>query len=385
MKGYTRHNKIKLVFGGAAFFKAFKEMIDCAKESVHLQTYIFDCDKTGTEVADALIAAAKRGLKVYVLADGFASKDLPEEFIQNMQNAGVQFRFFEPILSSNSFYFGRRLHHKILVTDGLCGMVGGRNITDRYNDMPDEKAWFDLGLYTEGEVSVQLYKTCWALWEKKPSRRFKLSPEMTERLKKLSDLKETFVRVRRNDWVKRKNEIWKTYLELLLHAKDSVTIMSSYFLPGVLFRMAIKRALRRGVKIRVIVAGLSDVKIAKHAERYLYRWMLRNKIQVYEYQPTVLHAKMGIADEDLFTVGSYNVNDLSAYASIEANLDVKDRQFCKQMKEELEKIIAKDCIHINEKTYTTSLISLRQLMQWTSFNLLRAMLFASTFYYKQRE
>jgi cardiolipin synthase len=387
MKGFTLHNKIRLIHAGTEFFSLLKDLINQAKHSIHLQTYIFNNDQTGNEIAEALIEAAKRKVKVFVLADGFASKGLPATLLKKMQDAGIFFRFFEPLFSSKTLYLGRRLHHKVVVTDGFYSLVGGMNIADRYNDLPGIKSWFDLALYAEGEVSADLYKTCWLLWERKPARRFQLPNDIADKIKTNASFSngQNPVRMRRNDWVKRKNQVWKTYMELLRTSEHSVTIMSSYFLPGFRFRMALKRALKRGVTIRVIAAGLSDIKIVKWAERYLYRWMLRNNIEVYEYQPCVLHAKMGIADDKLFTIGSYNVNDLSAYASIELNLDVKEPEFCKKVQAELNSIIEKDCTKISSSNYPVNLFSIRQFVQWGSFQAIRFMLLISTFYFRQRE
>jgi cardiolipin synthase len=385
MTTFSRRNKIRLIHGGEEFFSLLTELIDDAKDSIHLQTYIFNNDETGTQIADALIRAARRKVKVYALVDGFASKNLPAAFIKDMQDAGVFFRFFEPIFSSKTLYFGRRLHHKVVVVDGFYSLVGGMNIADRYNDLPESRAWLDFALYAEGEISTELLKVCWTLWEKKRAKRFKLHADIFDRIKSLPHDGRPAVRVRRNDWVKRKNEVWKTYLEILRTSKKTVTIMSSYFLPGMLFRSALKKALKRGVKVRVIVAGMSDIKIVKWAERYLYRWMLRNGIELYEFEPCVLHAKMGLSDSDIFTVGSYNVNDLSAYASIELNLEVRDKNFCSSMEEEFNKIISTECRAISKDNYPMRLFSMRQFLQWGAFQTIRFMLLISTFYFKQRE
>lgn len=385
MTAFTRRNNIRLVHGGEKFFSLLRDLIDNAIDSVHLQTYIFNNDETGTTIAQALIRAARRKVKVNVLIDGFASKNLPAPFVQEMLDAGIFFRFFEPIFSSKTLYFGRRLHHKVVVIDGFYSLVGGMNIADRYNDLPNERAWLDYALYAEGEVSAELNKVCWSLWEKKKAKRFKLPPEIAARIDSLPPEGLHSVRIRRNDWVKRKNEVWKTYLEILRTSKRSVTIMSSYFLPGMLFRTAIKKALKRNVQVRVIVAGTSDIKIVKWAERYLYRWMLRNGIELYEFEPCVLHAKMGIGDHNIFTIGSYNVNDLSAYASIELNLEVRDTEFCKTMEAEFNHVIETECRQLSTDNYPIRLFSFRQFLQWSSFQVIRFLLLVSTFYFKQRE
>src|SRR5690349_11399027 len=114
---YSSLNKVELVQGGKPYFDRLLEMIASAKETIHLQTYIYENDETGKAVADALIEAAKRKVKVYLLPDGYASKKIAKPFIQELKNAGIHFRFFNPLFKSKYFYFGRRLHHKIIVVD----------------------------------------------------------------------------------------------------------------------------------------------------------------------------------------------------------------------------------------------------------------------------
>lgn len=107
---YSKQNKVRLIRGGKEYFELTLSLINKATESIHLQTYIYEEDETGREVANALKAAAKRNVKVYLLVDGYASQALSKSFIADLENSGVQFRFFEPLLKSRHFYFGRRMH-----------------------------------------------------------------------------------------------------------------------------------------------------------------------------------------------------------------------------------------------------------------------------------
>ena len=141
--GYTYPNKVELIRGGKQYFDSLIEMICNAKVSVHFQTYIFQEDETGKMVADALKSTARRGVKVYLIVDGYASQSLNSDFIKELEETGINFKFFEPLFRSTRFYFGRRLHHKMIVTDDNVGLVGGINITNRYNDINGHKAWLD--------------------------------------------------------------------------------------------------------------------------------------------------------------------------------------------------------------------------------------------------
>ena len=383
---YTTRNRISLVQSGEDYFSLLFKLIETAKQVIHLQTYIYENDETGRKVAQALKDAAKRGVSVYLHVDGYASQKLRGAFRYDLENAGVYFKFFEPLLKSRHFYFGRRLHQKIFVVDGLYSLVGGLNIGDRYNDMPNEKAWFDVALYSEGEISYQLHLICNAMWRRRRKLKDKIKKNDIEEFCE-SILKEERqkVRIRQNDWVKRKSEVWNTYRKLFAQSQKTVTVMSSYFLPGRTFRRLLSRAAIRGVKVKVILAGKSDVALSKNAERYLYDYLLQRNIEIYEYQKTVLDAKMSVGDGELVTIGSFNVNNISAYASLELNLDVKSHLFGSYVQEEMDKIILNDCLAITHENYRSSTNVFRKLWQKICYMIVNWMLTLFTFYFKQED
>jgi cardiolipin synthase len=123
----------------------------------------------------------------------------------------------------------------------------------------------------------------------------------------------------------------------------------------------------------------------KDAERWLYDWLLRNKIELYEYQKNILHGKIAACDSEWMTVGSYNVNDISAHASIELNLDVKNNDFVKQTEETLEKIMKNDCIPISKEYHIHKKNIVKQFVRWLSYYFIRTMLYLFTFYFKRKE
>jgi cardiolipin synthase len=171
---------------------------------------------------------------------------------------------------------------------------------------------------------------------------------------------------------------------MLKQAKKQVFIMSSYFLPGRLIRRNLKDATLRGVEVILIVAGISDVALSKQAERYLYRWLLRHHVTIYEYNKSILHGKLSLYDDNWATIGSYNVNNLSAYASVELNLEIKDDFFVKGLRLEVEKIIQNDCKKITKDLYNHQSNIFQQLMQWAAYHFFKVTLFLFTFYFKQR-
>lgn len=384
-KRFSRQNLVTVIRGGAPFFSALKELIQKAEHSIHLQTYIFHHDETGKAVAEELKAAVNRGVAVYLIADGYASRSLPDEFVKSLEDAGISFRFFEPVFRSEHFYFGRRLHHKVAVFDNKYGLVSGSNIADRYNDLPGQKAWYDMALLVEGDAAVELYDICQKIWGKDTTKRNVLRKKLADLFNYISKDDAVGVKVLQNDWVRRKLEIYFAYHKLFKEAKKSITIVCSYFLPGISLRNRLSNAVKRGVEVKVVLASVSDVSFTKHAERYLYNWMFRNGIQVYEYQPSVLHAKYAVVDDDLVSLGSYNINDLSAQASVELNLLVKDYDIARDLKQEVAELMEKDCEKINARDYTFKLYSLKQLWRFLCYHALRMTLTLGTFYFKQEE
>jgi cardiolipin synthase len=377
-------NEVRLIHGGAAYFDLLIRLINGARDNIHLQTYIFDDDETGLRVAAALKAAARRGVTVHVLTDGYASQVLAQDVIDDLRKAGIYFRFFEPLFKTRNFYFGRRLHHKIFVADSEFALVGGVNITNRYNDFPGKQAWLDFAVLSYGSVAKELCILCWKTWNNFHSKmedatcnpiggpfEFKVEP--------------CPVWVRRNDWVRKKNEISGSYIRMFRNARSDITIICSYFLPGKFFRRLLHYTSKRGVTIKVITTSTSDVPLAKNAERWFYDWLLRNQIRIYEYQPSILHAKAAVCDAEWATIGSYNINNLSAYASIELNLDIIDAGFANNFSNELETIIARDCILITKDLHKRNRNVFKQLYRWFSYQFIRVVFYMMTFYYKQKK
>jgi len=382
---YTPCNRVKLVRGGKAYFDQLKQIIARAKESIQLQVYIFAEDETGKEVADALMEAARRGVAVYLMADGYASQHLSGSFIRQLAAAGINFRFFEPLFKSRRYYLGRRLHHKLVVADGRHALVGGINISNSYNDMPGKPAWLDFALYVEGDAANELCVLCWKTWNGFAAW---TSPAPCNRERQPLDIQPgeaSLVRMRRNDWVRGKNQVSKTYLEIFRQAASNIIIVSSYFLPGKVLRKNMYLAARRGVKVKIVLAGASDVMIAKQAERYIYRRLLKRGIEIYEYANSVLHGKLAICDDKWLTLGSYNLNNISAFASVELNLDVKDRKFATSVKNIIEGIIDKDCIRVTESYFYSKNHFFRRVWQEICYGFIRLLFRLFTFYFKQEK
>ena len=166
-KVFREHNKtpflkaadgtkyIELVHSGEDYFVRLKEIINKAEKEIHLQTYIFENDDTGNLIANCLIEAALRKVNVYILLDAYGSAALPDSFVQDLLDHGIQLRFFSPLFSLNNFYIGRRMHHKVVVADGSTALVGGINIGDKYHGL--------IMQYNYIVLLQKIYKNCVAI------------------------------------------------------------------------------------------------------------------------------------------------------------------------------------------------------------------------------
>jgi cardiolipin synthase len=383
--GYTSLNKIKLVRGGSPYFDQLLQMINHSERVIQLQVYIFDNDETGKKITEALKEAAKRNVQVYLMADGYASQHLSKAFVHEISGAGIHFRFFEPIFRSRHSYFGRRLHHKVIVVDDRYAMVGGINISNHYNDLPGQKGWLDFALHMEGEVVKELCRICQKIWNGYlPVKKISVCRDQPA-LPSLDEEHYCKLRVRRNDWITKKNQVSRSYIEMFMNAKEEIIMMSGYFIPGPIMRKYMKKAIKRGVKIKLILAGISDVKIAKNAERYMYNWLFRNKIELFEYRPSVLHGKVAVYDNQWATIGSYNVNIISAYASVELNVDVNNPGFARMLHDTMKKIIQTDCLQVTSERFSRHSNLLTKSAEWISYWFVRLLFYLFTINFKQRE
>ncbi len=378
---YTTRNRLKIIRGGSDYFDCLETIADNARYSLHLQTYIFDEDETGTKIAAALMRAARRNVYVYVLLDGYASGGLSSAFVDGLKAAGVHFHFFEPFLRGGSFYIGRRLHHKVMVADASACLVAGINISNRYNDINGNKAWLDWAMYAEGEVAAELDDVCVKIWNRSAFRKKCLATEQPTW--KLPEGNYP-VRVLRNDWVYRKTEITRRYYEMFPQAKTGIIIMTSYFWPPKKLLAHIAAATARGINVKLVLTAKSDVTIAKYAERYLYPWLLRNNVEVYEYQDTTLHGKIAVWDNEWLTVGSYNVNNISAFASVELNLDIKSQSIASDVTERLQQIIGNNCKRIEKAGFEGSTNLLQKFIFFLSYRIVHIMFYLFTFYFVQK-
>lgn len=360
-----QHGKVALLHSGEEFFSALEKLINHAQEIIYLQVYIFDEDETGNRILKALSAAAKRGVRVYLMVDGFGSYHLGSDFKQRMREDGIFFRHFSPLPFSLLAQAGRRLHVKVCVADGREAIIGGINISNRYRGVDGEMPWLDYALKAEGPIAEDVEIVCAQLWRK----RFTRNPKRTLRLHH-HERYPVRVKVSLNDWFRSRNQISSGYKRMLRKAQKEIIIIASYFIPGKKMLSALLSAVRSGKKVTVILSQQSDVPLVKDAIAYLYPKLLREGVTIYEYQTNILHAKACVIDDRWLSLGSHNLNNLSELMSVEMNLEVLDDHVAGNFAEEMRRLIREECRIVNADEFKQSLNIFMKFRWWLAYNIL---------------
>ncbi|UQD56496.1 phosphatidylserine/phosphatidylglycerophosphate/cardiolipin synthase family protein [Flavobacterium sp. K5-23] len=313
---------VELVESGKDYFSRLETIIENTKYEIHLQFYIFENDDIGKQIIDLLIKAANREVKIYILIDGFGSFSFPKSVIIKLTEIGIKIRHFSPFFSTNSFYIGRRLHHKVVVSDASIVLIGGINISNKYFGSTTTEPWLDYSIQINDSIigkAIQLL--CRNLYYKNRNIYHRKIESV------INTRKDTVVSIIQNDWLKRKNEIYKAYLKSFINAKKEIIIVGSYFFPGGRLKRALRTAANNNVRIILILSGKSDVPLSRRATYHIYSMLLHNKVELYEWNKTVLHGKAAVVDGNWTTIGSFNLNNLSSFGSIEMNAEIKSTSF----------------------------------------------------------
>jgi cardiolipin synthase len=363
LKSFRSGNKASLIRGGPEYFELLERLIREARETIHLQVFIISEDETGSRIGKALRDAAKRGVEVYVVVDTFGSRYLSLEYINNLVADGVKFRFFAPLFSSRGLHWGRRMHHKIFLADGKKALVGGINVADKYYGTPEEKAWLDFAVFVEGEICQDIMKVCLNVWK----RRFSFKSLFKK--KKFNTDGGVWARIRENDWMRGKNEISSSYKKLFQSAQRDITIVDGYFLPGNKLRRLLRRASDRGVEIRIILTNFSDVPMVKGSTTYLYDWLIRHGVEVYEWRKSVVHAKAVSIDSIWTSIGSHNINFLSEYGLMELNLEIYDKNFTENFNNYVDSLVREGCQKITKDQLRRKSF-FERVVNWFSYRIL---------------
>lgn len=308
---------------GHLFLQAQVDAIEAATACVRLETYIYSDSHVGRLFRDVLAAAARRGVQVEVLLDGFGSSGLPEDFFAPLLAAGGRQKYFnQPRLGR----WALRDHRKILLIDDTTAFVGGCNIADEYDGDGVGHGWRDGGVAVTGTVLVALRTEFLEQWRRAERKQWELVRGGVARQGgSRSDVLALLMKPGVGP------SPLRTALREDLKRAKNIVLTSAYFLPSRRLRAQIRHARQRGAQVRVLLAGKSDVALMALASQSLYRGLLRAGVEVYEYLPQVLHAKTMVLD-DIVYVGSSNLDPRSLRINFEVMLRIKNAPLAAQVR-----------------------------------------------------
>jgi len=310
-------DSVTLLDGGARAFPRMLDAIRNACSSVHLEVYSFALDAIGRTFIGALVGAAGRGVAVSVVIDGWGSLRSGRSVAAKLKEAGCEVVLFNPLRSLLAGRL-RRNHRKLLLVDGKAAFVGGINIANEYAD-GELPGWADLALEVRGPAALRLHDSLRGVRQPHlPSSGVRIF---------LSGLGGG-------------RKLLKRYLRAFRAASSDLLLAHAYFLPNRRVVRSLVAAARRGVHVTLLLAGRSDVPLAHAATMRLYQKFLQACVELYEWNHSVLHAKAAAVDEQIFLVGSFNLDPLSL-ANLEALVEIHEQATVKAGKQWIQARIAR--------------------------------------------
>lgn len=356
-RAFTADHRVRLLQGAQELFPALVEAMDAALSDIQFETYIFDFTGSGASVAEALERAARRGVRTQLVVDGVGTGAFPLEWTQRFSAAGVRFRVYSPLgpLGLLLPHRWRRLHRKLCVVDGCMLFCGGINVLDDLHD-PNfgtlAAPRFDFAVQATGSLVALASDTMDQLWWRMQAvrdMRERRLPEALQALRAASAAQHAAQAAQEGptmraalllrDNVRNRSRIEKAYRRAIGAARHEVIIANAYFLPGGKLRRALLMAARRGVRVRLLLQGRYEYFMQYHAARPVYGALLEAGVEIHEYAPSFLHAKVAVVDalgeRPWATVGSSNLDPLSLLLAREANVVVEDAAFAADLRERL--------------------------------------------------
>lgn len=423
-------HQLLLLQGGDDLFPALTEAMDAARSVVHLETYIFEFSGSALRVAQALERAALRGVCVRLLVDGVGTQRIPPEWQQRFDSAGVQWHMYAPLGRLGLLIPSRwrRLHRKLCVVDGTLGFCGGINLIDDLDDVALGRLSvprLDFSLRVAGPLVADMVETMEQLWWRVQAlrnarqRAFRAAWQALREADRKTNRPGDFSRLlsklelrtalgwhsgRVNadaefamkggepvtegplgvegaraalllrDNLAHRHDIERAYLKAIGEARDEVVIANAYFIPGRKLRRALALAVRRGVRVRLLSQGRYENFMQYHAARPVYQQLLAAGVEIHEYAPSALHAKVAVIDRRWATVGSTNLDPLSLLLAREANVMSTDRRFASLLHDRLDALFT----HQSQVVDAPALAArswLQRLADRVAFGLMRAVLF----------
>ena len=366
-------NAVGLLENGEQYFPALEAAIEDATREIFLQSYIFEDDRTGQRIARALERAAARGVVVRVMVDGFGGRAFVARLQPRLQAGGVHVLIYRRELRRLSLrrHRLRRLHRKLVVIDGRIAFVGGINVIDDFSAGVLAHPRYDYAVQVEGPLLEPILASAhrlwrlvaWASFRRRDSHPLLAPPQVAP----AGEIRAAFV-VRDN--LRYRHAIENAYLDAITGARAEILIANAYFFPGRRFRQALLDAAARGVRVTLLLQGLSDHPLQAYATRALYPLFLARGIRLFEYHRSHLHAKVAVIDGQWSTVGSSNIDAFSLLLAREANVVVDDAGFASRLRASLESAICAGAREL-KPTDWQRLPLLRRGLSWLAYQVVR--------------
>lgn len=324
----VRGNRVETLLNGNEIFPAMLKAIREAKKTITFETYIYWSGAIGRKFAETLSEKARQGVRVHVLLDWVGSEKMEEASIQTMRDAGVEIEKYHPPTWRTWRRINNRTHRKILVVDGKTGFTGGVGIADEWlGDAQGPDNWRDTHYRIEGPVVAQLQAAFTDNWTKVKGSVLhggEYFPELKEHGSHLAQVFKSSIEGGAES-------MHLMYLLSIAAAKKSIHLSMAYFVPDVLARDAMVAALKRGVRIQIILPSrYMDKPLVRSASRGTWGVLLRSGAEIYEFQPTMYHCKLLIVDELWVSVGSTNFDSRSFKLNDESNLNIYNQEFAER-------------------------------------------------------
>jgi cardiolipin synthase len=321
-------NRIDTLVNGKQIFPAIFDAIHEAKKSITLETYILWKATTGKRLIDALAERARAGVKVHVLIDWIGSGRIDPKYLKELRDAGVEVVIYHGcyLFDPTTWHqLDHRTHRKLLVIDGKVGFTGGAGFADEWNGNADSrKHWRDNHYRIEGPVVGQLQAAFCDNWMQETGHVL----QGDDYFPKLPPVGTQWAQMFRSSHIGGSENMELLFLLSIAGAGQNIRMESAYFDPDALTRKRLIQAANRGVKIQILVPGENiDEKLVRAASRAHWGELLKSGIEIYEYQPTMIHCKLMIVDDTWVTIGSANMDNRSFRLNDEANLNVYDTKF----------------------------------------------------------
>jgi cardiolipin synthase len=314
--------EITVLRDGGETYPAMLAALAAAQRTICFETYILAADTTGDRFKAVLIERARAGVAVRVIYDAVGSFGLPDSWVNDLRDAGCDVIDFNPIAPWRArFRLSHRDHRKIIVVDDRVAFTGGLNISNDYAAVEDGGVgWHDMHCRVTGAIALDMARMFRRSWLRSGGKPYPAPPAVTA----TASAGGAYLRLLDNAQRRQRTVVRRAYLHVIKHARERVLIQNAYFLPDRGLRRALTKAARRGVDVRVMVPGDSDIKLIQWATLYVLRHLARRGVRIYLWRGVMMHAKTATVDALWSTIGSYNFDAQSRFNNLEVTIEILD-------------------------------------------------------------